>query len=422
MATFREQAIVYIKAGNTEKGKQLLIEVLRQDPRDETAWLWMTQVVNTDDERIKCLRYALNINPQNENARRGLAQLQAKQVPRKPAPLPAQQMGAKPEPTQRSETKRPQSPPQPKRQKTNPLVVGVGLGVLGSICLCGGLLLFKSLIPTAPSVLAGTTYSTPTTGPTGTAYSTSTTGPTETAYPTSTISATETLALVPIATAAKIQPLVAAACIPNNPPQTGKVVDVVDGDTIKVMLDQDGKIYSVRYIGMDTPEDTSQSEYLGPQATTRNTELVGGKTVTLIKDVSETDRYGRLLRYVLANNAFVNYELVLQGYANTATYPPDVACVDVFRAAEQTAAVQKIGLWAAPPTLAAVPTLPSRGGGGVAACNCQGPNLDCKDFSSHAKHRPVTITASPWALEIHSILMEATMMDGRVNLCHNGQV
>ncbi len=150
---------------------------------------------------------------------------------------------------------------------------------------------------------------------------------------------------MPIATAARIQPLVAAACIPTSSSNwQGRYV--VDGDTIKVMVDHG---LSVRYIAY-TP-GTSQSKCLGPQATTRNTELVGGKTVTLIKDVSETDRYGRLLRYVLANNAFVNYELVSQGYANTATYPPDVAYVDVFRAAEQTAAVQKIGLWAAPPTL-----------------------------------------------------------------------
>jgi len=181
-------------------------------------------------------------------------------------------------------------------------------------------------------------------------------------------------------------PVTGASCIPNNPPQTGKVVQVVDGDTIKVILDQDGLTYTVRYIGMDTPENTSQIEYFGAEATTKNTELVGDKTVTLIKDISETDRYGRLLRYVLVGNIFVNFELVAQGYANTASYPPDISCIPTFQAAEQQASVSKVGFWAAPPTLVPLPTAVSSGGSsdGNAPCNCSGPDLDCKDFNSHA--------------------------------------
>jgi micrococcal nuclease len=153
--------------------------------------------------------------------------------------------------------------------------------------------------------------------------------PTFTSYPT----ATDTLPPPATATEALI-PVTGADCIPNNLPQTGVVVDVVDGDTIKVLLDEDGMTYSVRYIGMDTPEDTSQVESFGPEATAKNSELVYGKTVTMIKEVSETDRYGRLLRYVIADNLFVNYELVAQGYANTASYPQDTACIPAFQAAE----------------------------------------------------------------------------------------
>jgi micrococcal nuclease len=181
-----------------------------------------------------------------------------------------------------------------------------------------------------------------------------------------------------------------AACIPGNPPQTGKVVDVVDGDTIKVLLDADGQTYSVRYIGMDTPENTSQVEYFGPEATGKNSELVYGKTVTLIKDVSETDRYGRLLRYVIADDLFVNYELVAQGYANTASYPPDIACIPTFQTAEGQASTFKLGLWGAPPTqviLLPLPTASSGGSGGSsgnAPCNCSGPDLDCGDFNTHS--------------------------------------
>jgi len=211
--------------------------------------------------------------------------------------------------------------------------------------------------------------------------------PTDTQVPLAT--STDTQAPPPTATDFII-PVTGASCIPNNPPQSGVVVDVVDGDTIKVLLDQDGQTYSVRYIGMDTPENTSQVEYFGPEATSKNSELVYGKNVTLIKDVSETDRYGRLLRYVIVDNIFINYELVAQGYANTASYPPDIACIPTFQRVEGQASTAKLGLWAAPPTqviLLPFPTAPATGSGnsgGSAACNCSGPDLDCGDFSTHA--------------------------------------
>jgi micrococcal nuclease len=200
---------------------------------------------------------------------------------------------------------------------------------------------------------------------------------------------THTQAPLPTFTEAVI-PVTGASCIPDKPPQTGEVVDVVDGDTIKVLLDADGKIYTVRYIGMDTPEDTSQVEYFGPEATARNSELVYGKRVTLIKDISETDRYDRLLRYVIADGVFVNYELVAQGYAKAASFPPDIVCIPTFQAAEGQASVSGLGIWAAPPTQAIVlplPTAPSGGAGGSggnAPCNCNGPDLDCKGFKTHA--------------------------------------
>lgn len=153
---------------------------------------------------------------------------------------------------------------------------------------------------------------------------------------TSLATATEPQAPLPTSTDAVI-PMTGGACIPGNPPQTGRVVDVVDGDAIKVLLDADGVTYSVRYIGMDTPENTGQVEYFSPEATAKNSELVYGKSATLIKDVSETDRYGRLLRYIIADGLFINYELVVRGYANTASYPPDVACISTFQLAEQQA-------------------------------------------------------------------------------------
>ena len=209
-----------------------------------------------------------------------------------------------------------------------------------------------------------------------------------TAVPTFTLEATiipsATLPPEPTATNTQVSfsiPVTGASCLPNNPAQTGKVVQVVDGDTIKVLLDQDGLTYSVRYIGMDTPEDTSQVEQFGPQATAKNMELVYDRRVTLIKDVSETDRYGRLLRYVIVDNIFVNYELVAQGYANTVSYPPDVSCIPLFQEAERQASASQLGLWNAPAILAVVPTTADSTGN--APCACGGPDLDCKDFKTH---------------------------------------
>ncbi|HET7471908.1 MAG TPA: thermonuclease family protein, partial [Candidatus Limnocylindrales bacterium] len=140
------------------------------------------------------------------------------------------------------------------------------------------------------------------------------------------------------------------ALAPTGPVQKAKVVRIVDGDTIVVALG--GKNVKVRYIGMDTPEvvdPNSPIEPLGPQAAAANKKLVAGKTVFLEKDVSETDRYGRLLRYVWLQNGsswtLVNLELVRLGLAQALSYPPDVKYDDVLAAAEGTARTSLVGLW-----------------------------------------------------------------------------
>jgi micrococcal nuclease len=84
--------------------------------------------------------------------------------------------------------------------------------------------------------------------------------------------------------------------------------------------------------------------------------------------VSETDRFGRLLRYVFVGDLFVNYELVRAGFANPASFPPDVACEAVFSRAEVEARAEGAGLWA-----------------GEADCDCSGPDLDCGDFQTQAE-------------------------------------
>ncbi len=70
-----QRAIAAIKAGDNAIGKNLLVELLKADHKNEEAWLWMTRVVNSTDEKIKCLQNALVINPHNEYARQGLSRL-----------------------------------------------------------------------------------------------------------------------------------------------------------------------------------------------------------------------------------------------------------------------------------------------------------------------------------------------------------
>lgn len=124
---------------------------------------------------------------------------------------------------------------------------------------------------------------------------------------------------------------------------------VIDGDTIELT---DGR--KVRYIGIDTPElhhPTKKVQCFAREAMEKNKELVEGKTIEMKKDVSNTDIYKRLLRYVwipATNSAqivFVNEYLVKEGYAYAATFPPDVANASLFQKAAASARVQNKGLW-----------------------------------------------------------------------------
>lgn len=122
-----------------------------------------------------------------------------------------------------------------------------------------------------------------------------------------------------------------------------KVINVIDGDTIKI---EGGQV--VRYIGIDAPETVHPSKPVqcyGKEASYKNKELVEGKEVRLEKDVSETDRYGRLLRYVWLGDMLVNEYLVREGYAQSSSYPPDVKYQDRFVEAQRQAREEKRGLW-----------------------------------------------------------------------------
>ncbi len=122
--------------------------------------------------------------------------------------------------------------------------------------------------------------------------------------------------------------------------ETAAVVQIIDGDTIDVRMN--GDVYRVRYIGVNTPE---RDEPCYSDATAANRSLVQGQTVTLVRDVSETDRYGRLLRYVYVGNLFVNAELVAQGWAEARDYPPDTANSAYFHQLADNARASNLGCY-----------------------------------------------------------------------------
>jgi hypothetical protein len=75
-ATLR-QAIATAKEGRREEARHLLETVLDADERNEQAWLWLSGLVDSDEERAICLENVLAINPSNAAARQGLAALRA---------------------------------------------------------------------------------------------------------------------------------------------------------------------------------------------------------------------------------------------------------------------------------------------------------------------------------------------------------
>jgi micrococcal nuclease len=147
------------------------------------------------------------------------------------------------------------------------------------------------------------------------------------------------------------EPRGAAAPLAPATPGGAVVERVVDGDTLIVKID--GQRERVRLIGIDTPESVkprSPVECFGKEAAQHMAALLPeGTAVRLERDVEARDRFERLLAYVYRqrDGLFVNLELVRAGYAQPATFPPNVAHADKFVVAAREAREEGRGLWSA---------------------------------------------------------------------------
>ncbi len=153
----------------------------------------------------------------------------------------------------------------------------------------------------------------------------------------------------------------APATAHEEPPgyEVARVLRVIDGDTIEAQVThrvegpgagdaESGRTYSVRLLGIDTPESVkpnSPVECFGKEAFSAARVLLEGREIRLVADVEEADAYGRLLRYVYFGDEMANARLVVNGYANAYTYPPNVRHSELLLQLERFAREENRGLW-----------------------------------------------------------------------------
>jgi len=191
-------------------------------------------------------------------------------------------------------------------------------------------------------------------GPSGAPLTAPPTTSPATQAPTGGAAATSLFPATPVAACRGAIPTAAAALEgplrkPLGPTSTAVIWYVVDGDTIR-LTDRD----YVRLIGMDTPETVKPGtpvQPYGPQASADLKALLAGHTaVVLERDVSNTDVYGRLLRFVWVKTGSswfqLDYELVVRGDARLETVKPDVRYAADYAAAQAVAQANHVGRWA----------------------------------------------------------------------------
>jgi micrococcal nuclease len=185
---------------------------------------------------------------------------------------------------------------------------------------------------------------------------------------------------------------------------TVTVTRVVDGDTVDISPSVEGRS-RVRLIGVDTPEVHFGTQPYGPEASAFAKRELEGEEVRLELDVQKIDPYGRLLAYIyLPDGQMFNETLLEEGYAQVATFPPNVKYVDRFLAAQREAREANRGLWGLSTAELCQQADRDNGiGGGCPDSEPESPaasqsaslgsgadsNLDCASFETHEQAQRV---------------------------------
>jgi tetratricopeptide (TPR) repeat protein len=91
LADLLRQGIAAARAGQREAARNLLMQIVERDERNAVAWLWLSGVVDSLDDRETCLENVLALDPGNQAARKGLDWVRSHKPP---APLPAYEVSA----------------------------------------------------------------------------------------------------------------------------------------------------------------------------------------------------------------------------------------------------------------------------------------------------------------------------------------
>lgn len=116
------------------------------------------------------------------------------------------------------------------------------------------------------------------------------------------------------------------------------VKKVSSGERVKLSSGE-----KIRYIGVDAPAD---GDFFFEECRQANKNLVGGKQITIEYDVRRKDGNGNLLGYVYAGDAFVNAQLLKNGFGIVYITPPNQKYADLFISLQKEARKNRRGIWA----------------------------------------------------------------------------
>lgn len=195
-----------------------------------------------------------------------------------------------------------------------------------------------------------------------------------------------------------------------------RVLDVVDGDTIKINLD--GKTEVLRLIGIDTPETVDPRkpvQCFGKEASNKAKELLLGKRIRIESDESQDvrDKYNRLLVYVFREDGiFYNKYMIEQGYAHEYTYELPYKYQSEFIEAELLAKTNQKGLWS-PSSCDGETTINLESNQSVSNQviststhtnnSCSANTYNCTDFSTQKQAQEVFLTCGGIDNDIHRL-------------------